>query len=55
MERYLRILNEDQNSLVYKITFKILRFQLVDSNFLQYRPSQLAACAIIISLNICRK
>ena len=54
MERYMRILNFD-SKCIYVMSFQILKFQLNDVKFLNYRPSQLAACAIIISLNISRK
>ena len=39
MERYLRILNIDQDSIIYNMTSEVLKFQLNDSNFLKYRPS----------------
>lgn len=52
MERFLRLLNYDQNPTVYDITFQVLKFQLNEASFLKYRPSQLAACASIIGINI---
>ena len=55
MERYLRILNFDFNKIVYDMCYQICKFQMNDSKFLQYRPSQLAACSIIISINIYRR
>lgn len=52
LERYLRILEYDFNKTVYDMSYQICKFQLNDSKFLNYRPSQLAACSIIISVNI---
>ena len=34
---------------------QICKFQLNDSKFLKYRPSMIAACAVIISINIYRR
>ena len=55
MERFLRIMDVDFNKIIYDMSFQICKFQLNDSKFLQYRPSQIAACAVIISINIYRK
>ena len=52
MERFLRVLDFDQNKIVNDMGYQICKFQLNDSRFLIYRPSQLAACAVIISINI---
>lgn len=55
MERYLRLLAFDTNKIVSDMGYQICKFQLNDSRFLGYRPSQLAACAVIISINIYRR
>lgn len=55
MERYLRILNFDNNKIIYDMSYQICKFQLNDSEFLTYRPSELAACAVIISINIYKR
>lgn len=52
MERYLRILNYDQNKTVYDMSYQICKFQLNDSLFLDYRPSQIAISACLIAINI---
>lgn len=52
IDRYLRILNYDKDINVRKITFDICKFQLLDAKFLKYLPSQLAACSIILAINI---
>ena len=52
MERYLRILGYALNKTVYDMSYQICKFQLNDSKFLDYRCSQIAACAIIIAVNI---
>lgn len=55
MERFLRVLDFDQNKIVNDMGYQICKFQLNDSRFLIYRPSQLAACAVIIAINIYRR
>ena len=55
MERHLRLLGADNNEMVKDMGFQICKFQLNDPCFLGYKPSQLAACAIIISINIYRR
>lgn len=52
MERYLRVLGYDLNQTVYDMAFQICKFQLNDAKFLSYRPSQIAACACVLSINI---
>ena len=52
MERYLRILGYNLNKTIADITFQICKFQLNDAKFLKYRPSQIAACACILAINI---
>lgn len=55
MERYLRILGYDLNKVVYEMAFQISKFQLNDAKFLNFRPSQLAACAVLLAINIYEK
>jgi uncharacterized protein with PIN domain len=55
MERFLRILGYDLNVPVYQMSCQICKFSLNESRFLNYRPSMLAACAIILSINIYEK
>ena len=52
LERFMRILNYDLNRKVFEMSYQICKFQLIDSKFLDYRASQIAACALIISINI---
>jgi len=52
MERYLRVLAYDLNRSVFDMSFSICKFQLNEAKFLDYRPSQVAACAVILSVNI---
>mmetsp|Transcript_35948 Transcript_35948/g.55240 ORF Transcript_35948/g.55240 Transcript_35948/m.55240 type:complete len:125 (+) Transcript_35948:1254-1628(+) len=52
MERYLRILEYDLNRTVFDMSYQICKFQLNDSRFLDFCPSQMAACSIIVSVNI---
>ena len=34
------------------MSFQVLKFQLNDSVFLNYRPSMIAACSVILAVNI---
>ena len=53
IERFLRILNFDKTSnKIIQMAYQICKFSQNDSEFLDYRQSQLAACACIISINI---
>ena len=51
-ERYLRILNYDQNQRLVDLVYQISKYQLTEPHFLNYDPSIVAAAAIIISINI---
>ena len=55
MERYLRLLDFDKNKVIYDMCYQICKFQLTDSEFLAYRPSEIAASSVIISINIYRR
>ena len=52
MERYLRILDYDLNRTIYDMSYQICKFQCNDASFLKYRPSVIAASAIILAINI---
>jgi len=52
LERFLRLVNYDLNRTVFDMGFQICKFQLNDARFLDYRPSQIAACSMILSINI---
>lgn len=52
LERYLRLLDYHKEDEIIKMSFTICKLLLVDSSFLNYRPSQLAACTAIIAVNI---
>ena len=55
MERYLRILNYHKNEIVVDIAYQLCKFSLNEASFLNYRPSQIAAAAVILSINIYEK
>ena len=56
IERFLRILNYDKTSRkIIQMAYQICKFSQNDSEFLDYRQSQLAACACIITINIYEK
>lgn len=52
MERFMRILNYDQNQMIFEMSYQICKFQLNDASFLKYKPSIVAACSLILSINI---
>lgn len=52
LERYLRIFDYDHHKLVKLYAYSICKFAMYDATFLNYRPSQIAACAVIMSINI---
>ena len=55
MERFLRILDYDKNKTIIDMAFQISKFQLNDARFLRYKPSQIAACSVILAINIYEK
>lgn len=58
LERYQRVLNIDlerQNQLYFKIGYsarKLLRHMMHKATFLSYRPSQIAATAILVAIDL---
>ena len=55
MERYLRVLGYNKNSDVDQLSRRILKHHIRHACLLNYRPSQVAACAVIIAINIKEK
>ena len=55
MERFLRLLGYHKNVLSFDMAFNICKFQLTDPAFLEYTPSEIAACAVILAVNIYQK
>lgn len=55
LERYLRLLNYDMNDVVSNLGFEICKYQLNEASSLDFRPSQISACAVIISVNIFKR
>ena len=55
IERFIKILNYSQNPNVRKMTLDICKFHLVSAKFLNYKPSQIVACSIILAINIWEK
>jgi len=52
LDRYMRILELDNKPKVYKMALQILSLSIVNHKLISYRPSQIAACSLIIALNI---
>lgn len=55
VDRYLRLLNYSNEPVIQMMCNEICKFSLNDEMFLTYRPSQIAACSVILSINIFKK
>lgn len=55
MERYLRLLGYNKTDIVSRMCFTIAKYALNEISFLDYRPSQIAASAVILSVNIYKR
>ena len=55
IERYLHILRIDDIPIILQMVEQVCKFALNEPHFLNYKPSQLAACACILSNNIYRR
>jgi hypothetical protein len=52
VERYLRVLKVQYEPPVYNFAYAICRLCLIDAKFLEYKPSVIAACAVILGINL---
>jgi len=52
LDRYLLLLSPPNIAKITSIAHQILILSQIDEQLLNYRPSQLAACAAILALNI---
>lgn len=52
LERYLRLLNYDTETTVFKLAVAILKGTLTQQSFMHYQPSMMAACTLITSINL---
>ena len=50
--RFLRLVDQDRDPKLFQICTNICKFQLNEARFLNYKPSHIAACAVIIGINI---
>jgi len=48
----MRILDLENKPKVYKMALQILSLSIVNHKLISYRPSQIAACSLIIAVNI---
>jgi len=55
VERYLRVLGYHQDDMVSKMSFELCKFSLNNEKLLKYKPSEIAACCVILSINIFKK
>ena len=52
MYRFLHLLGYNKNDLMLNMTFQICKFTMNEPVFLNYRPSMIAASAVILCANI---
>jgi hypothetical protein len=52
MHRFLHLLGLDKNLFSVKMTYQMCKFTLNEPVFLNYQPSMIAACAVILCANI---
>ena len=52
MDRYLQLLGFNKSKLMVNMTYQICKFTMNEPAFLNYKPSIIAACAVIICANI---
>jgi len=52
LDRFLHLLGYNKIDLMVNLTFQMCKFTMNDPYFLKYRPSMIAACAVIICSNI---
>ena len=52
LDRFLHLLGFNKIDLMVNLTFQMCKFTMNDPHFLKYRPSMVAACAVIICANI---
>ena len=55
LERFVRLLDYHNNILVFDTASNICKYSLTDSRFLSYKPSEIAASAVILAINIYQK
>ena len=52
MDRFLQLLGFNKSRLMVKMTYQICKFAMNEPVFLNYRPSMISACAVILCANI---
>ena len=55
IDRYLRLLNFNNEVVINMMCIEICKFSLNDEMFLNYKPSQIAACCCLLAINIFKK
>ena len=55
LEWFLRLLDYQRCNKTVALAKEILKLQIDEPGFLAYRPSQIAACACIIAVNLNRR
>jgi hypothetical protein len=52
VERYMSVLGYDFEHKIKSIAISICKFQLIQLGFQKYMPSMIAACSMIVAINI---
>ena len=55
VDRYLRILDFHNEDLLLIMSNELCKFSLNEDKFLNYNPSLIAACSVILSINIFKR
>lgn len=55
IDRYLRILGYHKEEDVLMMSYELCKFSLNENMFLKYKPSVIAACSVLLSINIFEK
>lgn len=55
IDRFMHVLDYAQQPVIQMMSNEIAKFSLNDEKFLDYRPSELAATSVILSVNIFKK
>ena len=55
IDRYLRILGYHNSDVVLMMSYELCKFSMNDDMFLNYKPSVIAACCVLLSINIFNK
>jgi len=55
VDRYLRMLNQHKEEVLLMMSNELCKFSLNEVTLLKYKPSIIAACSVILSINIFKR